>query len=311
MKCAVLIMSTDSNPSLRNIEAMKDTFMRQSNELVENGVLLHQYDFFVYYADEKMEHDAVECINDTELCNLHYIKIGLQESVYTTYEKTYKVFETVQDKFDIIIRINISTFLNIVLFDKIINSLNPDIIYGNALNAVMNLDSKYANVIYTRGDFMIMSNTVLKGILKYGSCLLNCDHIMKNRIEVTHVDDVLMGIAFYEYMKSLNKNYIEYLRMLYYNFIPNATISEGISISRFAIASRVKTIPPDVNFSGYSWDDNEYRKIDVEKMWLLHNYYTQCADQIPNVTDISELYVANVNLRQITGVQIAILPFEQ
>ena len=34
--------------------------------------------------------------------------------------------------------------------------------------------------------------------------------------------------------------------------------------------TRVKTIPPGIGYSGYSWEDNDYRKMDVYKMNLIN-----------------------------------------
>ena len=46
--------------------------------------------------------------------------------------------------------------------------------------------------------------------------------------------------------------------------------------NEYAIASRVKTLIPGVNYSGYSWKDNEFRKFDVLKMKKLNEIVQQC-----------------------------------
>ena len=58
------------------------------------------------------------------------------------------------------------------------------------------------------------------------------------------------------------------LKTFTYSFLPNNTDIRGFN--KFAISSRVKTMPPGVRYSGYSWEDNEYRRCDAEKIKKIH-----------------------------------------
>ena len=51
MKVAVQILSTLKEPSTRNIEAIKNTYIALANSLAEKGKLKHTYDFYFYYLD--------------------------------------------------------------------------------------------------------------------------------------------------------------------------------------------------------------------------------------------------------------------
>ncbi len=51
MKVAVLILSTLKEPSTRNIEGIKNTYVSLANSLSEQGKLKHEYDFYFYYGD--------------------------------------------------------------------------------------------------------------------------------------------------------------------------------------------------------------------------------------------------------------------
>ena len=104
---------------------------------------------------------------------------------------------------------------------------------------------------------------VSKHFSKYVFDIKNLHTIFDNT--VPHVDDCLMGLCIIE---ALGNKYYEKLKMLTYNFLPRDTDISGFN--KYALASRVKTIAPGVNYSGYSWDDNKYRRYDAEKIKRIH-----------------------------------------
>ena len=73
--------------------------------------------------------------------------------------------------------------------------------------------------------------------------------------------------------------------MLKYNYLPDIDITNK-NISNFAIGNRVKTNPPGVTYSGYSWKDNEFRKFDVLKMKKLNEIVQQCEYNNISLNDI-------------------------
>ena len=92
MNIAILIMSTKTEPSVRNVIAMKDTMIKQTNE----ESFKHHYDFFEYFYDEDIEgkDDCIlGCDQDEQYPNYYHIRISGKESVYHTFEKTYAAFD--------------------------------------------------------------------------------------------------------------------------------------------------------------------------------------------------------------------------
>ena len=73
--------------------------------------------------------------------------------------------------------------------------------------------------------------------------------------------------------------------MLQYGYYPEA--SEKIkSVSLNSIGNRVKTNPPGINYSGYSWADNEYRRFDSKKMLYLNQVLIDTNNGVDYYKDI-------------------------
>jgi len=262
MRVAVLIMSTEMEPSISNTNTMKSTFIAETNRLMSEGKLKHEYKFIFYSCKDDVEELTV--VHNDGYDNI-YVKGP--ESVYRTFEKSHEVFShVINDNYDWFVRINISTFINIRLLDKALIFFNKDTVYANVLNAYINADSEYHNDIYARGDFMIISNKVMNGIVDKGNDVINWDDDTKYRIGITHVDDCLIGFCI---MKFFGNEYYKHFKMLKYNYVPFQLKEVNIN----AIATRVKTIPPGETHSGYSWADNEWRRKDCEKMCALNETF--------------------------------------
>lgn len=271
MKVAILILSTTNEPSTSNVAAMKDTFISYCDKNADK--FKHEYTFFEYYGildnDSKIDDTIISSDNVIKESNNFYkIEVISEDGIHNTFEKTVAAFEKVNefDKYDWFVRINISTYLNVPLLDKIIDYLDNTIIYSNTVNTYIT-DEKYFNDIYPRGDFYMFSkytyDKVSKYFSKYVFDIKNYRTIFDNT--VPHVDDCLMGLCIIE---ALGNNYYEKLKTLTYNFLPRGT--DITRFNKYALTSRVKTIPHGVNYSGYSWDDNKYRRCDVEKIKRIH-----------------------------------------
>lgn len=250
MRVAVQILSTNTEPSTTNIKAMKETFIALSN-------LKHEYDFYFYYGD----HSYYQVYNNE---NIYRVNLPYKESIYNTYEKGIHTLKYILG-YDWHIRMNISCFLNLKLLDNVIDKLDEDIVYCNAINSYIN-DEHYYNDIYPRGDFMLFSNKTAQGILDNSDKYIRCDEALENRINIPHVDDCLFGLCIKDYF---GPDYYKHLQMLKYNYMPQIT-EQAINFNKYCISSRVKTNPPGVNYSGYSWKDNEYRRFDAAKMRAIH-----------------------------------------
>ena len=264
MKIAVLVMCADNELCARNKKAMRDSFIDSCESLMNSGKAENEYEFIFYHGDNNLGIEY-ECTNMYDNYTID-IAVNCEDHIYRTFEKTYKTFDYIlknETSYDWIIRINISTFLNIHLLDKTIKYFNKNIIYCNALNSIIS-DVVYLNDIYPRGDMFIISTDMIKKIMPEMKKLLYCDTFTKDRLDVTHVDDCLIGVSI---VNTFGRLYYKHFQMINYNFCPNVKIDNLKEPEvLYSLASRVKTIPPGVGYSGYSWDDNDYRKYDVGKM---------------------------------------------
>lgn len=308
MKVAVLIMSSLSEPSARNSETMKNTFIADTIEMMNNHKFKNKYDFYFYQADETLDEDIKKYEVSSHVYN---IDIKIHETIYRTYEKTYFAFETFKkSEYDWFIRINTSMFLNMYLIDNIIKKLDKKNIYCNAINTYTECSCpQLINQLYPRGDLYFLSDNYRNKIINYGKSLLYNDTADKNRLVVDHVDDVLVGIAF---INALGKHeYYKYLKTIHYNFLCEETFT---GINKYAIGSRVKTIPPGVTYSGYSWDDNEYRLFDCTKMQTLSKLYKNNLSKLlnlyKNITEL-DILVPKENTRKTPYITIELLPVEE
>ena len=266
MKVAVLIMASNEEPSTSNVEAMRNTFIADTINLMKAGKLRNTYEFFVYsYAIGPSAHDCAVEEND----GVKYLYIDGVESIYNTFEKTVFALGKIGDDYQWYVRLNISAFLNIRLLDNALRVFDTSKVYCNAINTYIT-DETYYNDLYPRGDFLVFSKAVKNGILEHSPKYIRCDVANKNRLTVPHVDDCLIGLCLIDYF---GQQYYNHLQMVKYSFLPMHDKLESIAPDNFAIVSRVKTIPPDEKYSGYSWEDNEWRRKDCEKMQILHKYY--------------------------------------
>lgn len=274
-------------PSTRNSQAFKETVVKYCNDYKES--LKNTYDFYVYSGvmikDNNNCDPIITYTHDDTYDNLHYIVVNEKESVYRTFEKTFNTFlyvdHDLKEKYDLYVRVNISMYLNIDLLDNVVEKLKPGNVYCNAINSYVNLNSEYCNDLYPRGDLMIFDHKILECII-YGSTgelLLHDELFDYDDVGVDHVDDCLIGVCL---INSLGKDYYKHLYMLKYNYLPDTEIDLK-KISSYAIGSRIKTVPPEVGYSGYSWDDNDYRKKDVEKFHSLYDYYNNKEFDYSNV----------------------------
>lgn len=256
MKIAVLIMSSDANPSLRNIDAFKDTVIKYCND---NDILQNEYEFFIYRFGED---DHI--YKDDVYSNLNYIIYKGQESIYHTFEKTVLALEYVYNTYkpDVYVRLNISTYFNVRLFDKIVLDLDNNYVYCNKVNSFLNPTSSFFMDVYPRGDFMVFFEHQCMSILKHGKDLMYFGSVSTG---VDHVDDCLIGVSLIKDVPDMYKC----IKTFVYNYMPNKCIDTDKFDVR-AISTRLKTVPPNMQ-SGHSWKDNEYRLFDVNKFYECHD----------------------------------------
>ena len=263
MKVAVLIMSANNELCTRNKKGMIESFIDACEIMMSSGKSNHEYEFIFYSGDENLGIEyKCENVYDNYTADL---LVNCEDHIYRTFEKTYKAFEFIlknETKYDWVVRLNISAFLNVQLLDRVLEFFNKDIIYCNALNTIIS-DVTYLNDIYARGDMFIISTDMIKKIMPEMKKLLYCDTFTKNRLDVTHVDDCLIGVAV---VNTFGQMYYTHYQMIKYNYCPNNNINLSDTELVLSLCSRVKTVPPGIGYSGYSWDDNDFRRYDVVKM---------------------------------------------
>ena len=264
-----MVMAANAEPSTRNLEAIKNTLVRYQNE--HKDKFKNEYDFYFYWSGGDDMKKEVNVSTSKEYSNLKYIEVKEEESIYRTFEKSIKAFDYVyrNNDYDWYVRMNISMWINIDLLDSVIFSFKPNSMYGNALNSYVNLNCAYCDDLYARGDLMIFDKDVMKGILGNAMKFLYSDWRMTVRDGVDHVDDCLIGCCFIDYA---GPDYYKSLYMLSYTYLPSHEVGDDIKPQKYNIGTRVKTVPPNETYSGYSWEDNEWRKKDCEKMIKLTEY---------------------------------------
>lgn len=243
-------------PSIRNVDTMFNTFIKFYNDNKE--MFKHNYHFIQY----KGSYDEVELNNNT-------LYLTSPDDISSSYNKTLEAFEYIYNlnKYDYIIRINISTFINMFALDYLIDKANPDKIYCNAICTYYNSE-KYLNNVCPRGDAYIIHKSLLEKIINTSKTY----NPQNDKDGIENADDVMLGLVL---LKIFNNKTYEHIQLLNYNFVPNVNISVyNYKLCGLCVFSRLKTCPPDT-ISNYSWDDNEYRKFDVIKLEKFNDYIKQ------------------------------------
>ena len=284
MKILVMMMWANIQPSIRNLDAFVDSVVKPYNEHIDE--YSNDFHFCAYYSSREKCDDV--WLDDKTNEFIEVYGVNEDEGIYRTYEKTYKMFKYACDnmQFDLIVRINVSMWLNLRLLDEVCSQFKDDVVYCNAINTCINGSSEYVNDLYPRGDLMIMQRSVVQGIVKVGGKYMYEDANLNKRIGVDHVDDCIIGICLIDLY---GREYFKHIIPLRYNYCPDSNIVLN-KFDEFAIGSRLKSTPPNMH-SGYSWDDNNYRLNDVTKFNELKSISEPWrADDFKGVT-IDELIV--------------------
>ena len=254
-KCLILILGCNKQPSVRNIDAIFNSYVKLYND--NKSLFNNSFDFIVYSGG----YDTCK-IEGNKLC------LTAGDDIYSTFEKTIEAFTYLNElnEYDYIIRVNISTYVNIFALDYLISNANNDTIYCNAICTYYN-SNKYLNNVFPRGDAYIISNKILNQII---STYNQYDVYSDDLSGIEHTDDALLGLIFLKIFK--NKTH-DHIQLLEYAFIPDIQLSINDYVKSVnVIFSRIKTCPPDAECSGYSWNDNNYRLNDVSKINNLNNF---------------------------------------
>ena len=301
MRILVMMMWANIQPSIRNLDAFVDSVVKPYNEHIDE--YSNDFHFCAYYSSREGCDDV--WLDDKTNEFIEVYGVNEDEGIYRTYEKTYKMFKYACDnmQFDLIVRINVSMWLNLRLLDEVCSQFKDDVVYCNAINTCINGSSEYVNDLYPRGDLMIMHRSVVQGIVKVGGKYMYEDANLNKRIGVDHVDDCIIGICLIDLY---GREYFKHIIPLRYNYCPDSNIVLD-KFDEFAIGSRLKSTPPNMH-SGYSWDDNDYRLNDVTKFnelksisesWNVDNFKGVTIDELMVPRDKSRptIFIEGVNKR--------------
>lgn len=225
------------------------------------------------------------------MLDANHICLEAYDGIYDTFEKTVSAFRFLEEEkfeYDWVIRTNISQVVNLWMFDSLSGSLAPGYVYGQKNNTII-IHGKWENQLYTRGDMIIMDHDTVRAILSKADAFYE-----KDTPELDHTDDVLMGMC----LVASDPEYYKRLRILKYAFLPfmYPAIENYPAwypdFLKHCLGIRLKTIPPGKN-SGWSWDDNEWRKDDCKKIrfigqFLADKYRDGAYDCVKDVNDILE-----------------------
>lgn len=246
----IVIMAAANEISKRNIAAMKTSFIATA---LKGEELTHNYKVVIYSGGaEEVEFKEISP-------NLYTLKVNEKDDVYHTFEKTVSAYKFLVNNIDFhyLVRLNISSFLNVRLLDKIIDGVGGEI-YCNALNAILT-SQNYLNRVYPRGDFYMMTKATLVPILSKCWRFIEGNGCYET---LDHVDDVLFGTSIID---AYGHDFYEKLRMLRYSYFPGDTSQCEEHYDPLSLVSRVKSVPEGQN-SGWTWEDNAYRKKDPFKI---------------------------------------------
>lgn len=266
MKCLIVIMGSNVEPSIRNIQAIKDTYIQLYNN--HKNVFTHEYDFLIYRGNKKLRQ-----------LNQYELDLISPDDIENTFEKTIEAFQYINDniQYDWIVRTNISTYVNLLVLDKMLSNLDNETVYCNKICTYLNSE-KYHNLVFPRGDAYIIHKNIINNILEiYKTYKPKDDNISG----IEYVDDTMLGLLLLKYFNNKTHNHIQ---LLNYNFIPHEydkIDKNEINNSAFLPFTRLKTCPPNT-YSGYSWGDNLYRLHDVIKFKIVNKFIEFNINEIIN-----------------------------
>lgn len=287
MKINIVILSANNEIAARNTEAQRNTFIKHIFEQKRKN----DYKVFFYEGDNS----KIEEIELSE--NVYDIKCASKDDIKHTFEKTCEAYDYITKHYscDLIVRANISCYINVDLLDNIAQEIYDNgYIIANRVNTILNA-GKFINYLYPRGDFYIVRTDLVEKALQ------NMDGLFdENSFEVDPVDDIKFGICLWNVDKNKFVNRLhccKYALMVYENLEP---------FSENTLSFRLKSINKNEHYTGYSWNDTEARKYDSEKMYKLYNllnknhfnseYYknTKLEDVIIPDNEIDYVYTAQI-----------------
>lgn len=255
MDINIVIMSANNEIAIQNTEGQRNTFIKGLFETERR----HNYKVFFYSGGAEKKTEECKLAE-----NIYEIKCISKDDVYHTFEKTCEAYDYILNHYhsDMTVRANISCYINIDLLDYIIQDIyDSEYIIANRINTIITIGN-FMNKLYPRGDFYILKTSMIEKSLQYKDSIFEM-----HNLEIDSVDDTKFGMCLAKGVDS----YVDKLHCCKYGFVP---FSDFSSVNANVLDVRVKTCNPEAGASGYSWNDNDFRVHDIEKMNVLHKAFS-------------------------------------
>jgi hypothetical protein len=218
-KILILVMSCQDEFFKQQVEKIKETWAKP--------ILEGKYpnmDFIVY--EGGYDNHSYDKEN-------HILKVRCEDDLDNTFKKTYYAFSLMNSnvKYDYIFRTNTSTYVNVDLLDKFIQSLEDyNVVYTSELYSLVESNVPYPLYLYGRGNGLILSKKVVNVLLKEGISFLYEER----------VDDVAIGNVLNTYWIKQGKNYLDFIkgyRHGWFRAITSIETHSGHSICEFSCSN--------------------------------------------------------------------------
>lgn len=287
MKCIILCLCSNIERYKREKSLVKETWGKP--------VLDGEYDNLDLWFYTASDHDYIDITN-------HMIYVNSADTLYDTWEKTYKCFDILNKFFDYdyIFRTNTSTVINIQLLSKLLESdiLNENICYSVDIVNPKKL-TNHPDVNFPIGYSILFSKLIVNKLLyKYYT---NKEFFDKGCNGTYYSDDLIIGLIINEINKESEiSETIKYniIRGGFYKYIPEKFYlyeyllnEENLDINIFykAISVRCKrNITNEVKTSIYTLNNI----VDVSNMYnekIDNNKLNDALEYIK--TNLEDIYI--------------------
>lgn len=170
-------------------------------------------DFFQHQAERALmtwatkRSDSVDVMyydglwEETEIDGNH-LKVAAPDDLNHTYTKTWYALNAIRDRYDWVLRTNTSTYINIPLLEQFVEKVaKEDVLYAGELYSLSDAPCPIPIDIYARGNAILISNKMIKILIREGLNLLFMDV----------VDDVAIGNVLNTYYIKTDGDYLKHI----------------------------------------------------------------------------------------------------
>ena len=218
---------------------------------------------------------------DRYVDNKNVIHLSSGDNYSNTYNKTIECFEFIKhnyNDFDYIIRINTSTYINIVLLNEILKQLNnDDIVFSHELFNVQNnkqSNKPYHDNISLCGKFMMFSKKMIDVILnnKYvfmdNDKYVNAGTSIENNGMITYgVDDMCISNVINIYHLNNNENPSDYVSS-FINIPQPFLINNNLLNYAISICCKDHNSPDNNLFNIFHYLNDYYNNYEIDNKFI-------------------------------------------